>query len=310
MKKLVKNRFTLVELLVSMAVFSILLVLMMQFFSGARTLWTANEKRAAIYADATVAMDLMSQLLQSTFYNEPVAVTNGSGVITEYKGGTPFAIRGIPAAKNSAPDRPNTISDTNVDGWNSKIYFVSNSPLELSKGSSVRYLSFQRKTDNRSGAPAGITRNVLELLVFSDSNKDLRFDKHFPPFGDANGKDNPEDTLSEVTTHLVDEVFSDTTTLDSEKERKVVLRNVTGLKFTPVDHKGQMIYGSNCNDLPAGIEIELSLMENEQKIREYQALKADDESSLKKLREEFRLKNEYTFRRTVWLGDRTLKFYE
>ena len=304
MKKLVKNRFTLVELLVSMAVFSILLVLMMQFFSGARTLWTANEKRAAIYADATVAMDLMSQLLQSTFYNEPVAVTNGSGVITEYKGGTPFAIRGIPAAENSAPDRPDTISDTNVDGWNSKIYFVSNSPLELSKGSSVRYLSFQRKTDNRSGAPAGITRNVLELLVFSDSsNKDLRFDKHFPPFGDANGKDNPEDTLSEVTTHLVDEVFSDTTTLDSEKERKVVLRNVTGLKFTPVDHKGQMIYGSNCNDLPAGIEIELSLMENEQTIRDYQALAPGD-------RNDFRLKNEYTFRRTVWLGDRTLKFYE
>ena len=95
MKKLVKNRFTLVELLVSMAVFSILLVLMMQFFSGARTLWTANEKRAAIYADATVAMDLMSQLLQSTFYTEPEPIRNGSGVITEYKGSTPFAITGI-----------------------------------------------------------------------------------------------------------------------------------------------------------------------------------------------------------------------
>ena len=60
----------------------------------------------------------------------------------------------------------------------------------------------------------------------------------------------------------------------------------------------------------AYIGLKTSLMENEQKIREYQALKADDESSLKKLREEFRLKNEYTFRRTVWLGDRTLKFYE
>ena len=69
MKRLVIHRFTLAELLVSMAVFSVLLLIMMQFFSGARTLWTANEKRSAIYADATVAMDLMSQLLQSTVYN-------------------------------------------------------------------------------------------------------------------------------------------------------------------------------------------------------------------------------------------------
>ena len=299
MKKLVKNRFTLVELLVSMAVFSILLVLMMQFFSGARTLWTANEKRAAIYADATVAMDLMSQLLQSTFYTEPEPIRNGSGVITEYRGGTPFAIRGVPEAKNSTPNRPGTINDdnANIDGWNSKVYFVSNSPLELSQGGSVRYLSFQRKTDS---SVTGVTRNVLELLVFSDSSaQNLRFDQCFHPFGLDVA---PNGRLEQVRTHLVDTVFADATPLLA-KERKIVLRNVTGLKFTPVDHKGQMIYGANCNDLPAGIEIELSLMENEQTIRDYQALASGD-------RNDFRLKNEYTFRRTVWLGDRTHKFYE
>lgn len=298
MKKLVKNRFTLVELLVSMAVFSILLVLMMQFFSGARTLWTANEKRAAIYADATVAMDLMSQLLQSTFYSEPVAVINGSGVITEYNGGTPFAITGIPATDNtSTPRQPGTINDANIDGWNSKIYFVSNSPLELSKGGSVRYLSFQRKTDS---SVTGVTRNVLELLVFSDSSaQNLHFDQCFHPFGLDVA---PNDKLDQARTHLTNTVFADTTPLLA-KERKIVLRNVTGLKFTPVDHKGQMIYGANCYDLPAGIEIELSLMENEQTIRDYQALASGD-------RNDFRLKNEYTFRRTVWLGDRTHKFYE
>ena len=285
MKKLVKNRFTLVELLVSMAVFSILLVLMMQFFSGARTLWTANEKRAAIYADATVAMDLMSQLLQSTFYNSD--------------GGTPFAITGIPATDNtSTPRQPGTINDANIDGWNSKIYFVSNSPLELSKGGSVRYLSFQRKTDS---SVTGVTRNVLELLVFSDSSaQNLHFDQCFHPFGLDVA---PNGRLDQARTHLINTVFADTTPLLA-KERKIVLRNVTGLKFTPVDHKGQMIYdGSICNDLPAGIEIELSLMENEQTIRDYQALASGD-------RNDFRLKNEYTFRRTVWLGDRTHKFYE
>ena len=285
MKKFVKNRFTLVELLVSMAVFSILLVLMMQFFSGARTLWTANEKRAAIYADATVAMDLMSQLLQSTFYNSD--------------GGTPFAITGIPEPDDTAaPRQPGTISNTNIDGWNSRIYFISNSPMELSKGGSVRYLSFQRKTDT---SVAGVTRNVLELLVFSDSSAaNLHFDQCFHPFGLDVA---PNGRLDQARTHLTNTVFADATPLLA-KERKIVLRNVTGLKFTPVDHKGQMIYGADCYDLPAGIEIELSLMENEQTIRDYQALPTED------ARKEFRLKNEYTFRRTVWLGDRTHRFYE
>ena len=64
-----------------------------------------------------------------------------------------------------------------------------------------------------------------------------------------------------------------------------------------------MIYGSNCYDIPAGIEIELSLMENEQTVKDYQALDASK-------RNDFRSTNEYTFRRTVWLGDRTHKFYE
>ena len=270
MKKLVKNRFTLVELLVSMAVFSILLVLMMQFFSGARTLWTANEKRTAIYADATVAMDLMSMLLQSTFYSE---------------GGSPFAIRSAPGTAEAAVPEW---------GWNSKIYFVSNSPMELSKGGSVRYLSFQRKTDPSN---ASVTLNVLELQVFSDtSNSSLHFDQCFFPFGTNVSSNNNE---GEARDYLINTVFAENTPLNSTNERKIILRNVTGLKFTPVDHRGQKIYGPECNDLPAGIEIELSLMENEQTIQDYQALTGT-------AKDDFRLRNEYVFRRTVWLGDRTV----
>ena len=281
MKRLVIHRFTLAELLVSMAVFSILLLIMMQFFSGARTLWTANEKRSAIYADATVAMDLMAQLLQSTIYN--------------CDSGTPFGITGAQAADNSpVPRQEETITDTAIDGWNSKICFVSNSPLELSKGGAVRYLSFQRKTDTNV---SGVFRNVLEILVFSDkSNQSLKFDQCFSPFGQYVS---PNNKVEEVKNYLFNTVFNNSTPL-AANERKVVLRNVTGLKFTPVDFNGKMIYGAEHSTLPAGIEIELSLMENEQTIRDYQAL------GTKALRDEFRLKNEYTFRRTIWLGDRTV----
>ncbi len=40
-----KSKFTLVELIVAMAVFSILLLLMLQFFSGAQRIWNGMEKR-------------------------------------------------------------------------------------------------------------------------------------------------------------------------------------------------------------------------------------------------------------------------
>lgn len=61
-----KGSFTLVELLVAMTVFSILLLLMLQFFSGAQKMWTSTEKRNELYADARIAMDLMTSLIQSS----------------------------------------------------------------------------------------------------------------------------------------------------------------------------------------------------------------------------------------------------
>ena len=275
MKRYKKQRFTLAEILVAMVVFSILLVLMMQFFSGARTLWIANEKRSSLYADATIAMDLMSMLLQTTFYNQ--------------EGGTPFAIRNAPTA-----------SDHNTQpgsGWNSQIYFVSNSTLTLSKGGSVRYLSFQRGSDTTTPQ-----NNVLWLKVFSDSSTAAQpFDQFFNPIGpDVATNANANDDLDEARNKLIPILNNRT-----GDESKPVLRNVTGLKFTPVDHKGEKILTSaDCNDLPVGIEIELSLMQDEAASRTWQNLSGDTAKN------DFRTKNEQTFRRIVWLGERTYKIYE
>lgn len=119
--------------MVSMAVFSILLVLMMQFFSGAKTLWTANEKRSTVYTDASTVFDFMTDLLQSTFCSVDAA---GNTV-------TPFLV------------------DRAVAG-NHKIYFNSNSHVNLG-GGPIRYLSFQR------GSNAG----ELLLKVFHDKDPDF-----------------------------------------------------------------------------------------------------------------------------------------
>ena len=64
-----RNRFTLVELLVALGVFSVLLVVFMQVFSGMRLIWTNTEKRNETVSDARIAMDMVSVLLSSVYYS-------------------------------------------------------------------------------------------------------------------------------------------------------------------------------------------------------------------------------------------------
>lgn len=66
----VRRGFTLIELVVAMAVFSLMMMLMMRFFTDTQRLWSRSEDRANMYADARVAMDLMSSALQSVYYQE------------------------------------------------------------------------------------------------------------------------------------------------------------------------------------------------------------------------------------------------
>jgi len=263
-RKIRKNSFTLVEILVAMAVFSILLTLMVQFFASARTLWTANEKRASVYADASVAMDLMSMLLQTTFFTDDPLVAD--------RNGTPFQI--------TAP------GSRTPTGWNSMITFVSNSTMELTKGGSVRYLQFRR---------GGSDSNILQLRIFSDADvsegnapTDPHFDQCFLPFG-PKVDSSRSGALSHITSQLRD--FADAAHV------KPILRNVTGLKFTPLDHVGNVLTTPTVT-LPAGVEIELSLMADEATVVAWAGMAGTP-------KDDFRTKNEYTFRRTVWLGDRT-----
>lgn len=83
-----KNRnkyiYTLVELLMAMAIFAIISVIMMRFFSSAQQIWSKASQKNALYSDARVALDIMASELQAAMYdNKP-----GSGIYPfwyEYK---------------------------------------------------------------------------------------------------------------------------------------------------------------------------------------------------------------------------------
>ena len=250
----VKNRiiqkFTLVEILVSMAVFSILLVLMMQFFAGAKTLWTANEKRSTVYTDASTAFDFMADLLQSTFCSFDTA---GNNV-------TVFEI------------------DKSEAGMH-KIYFNSNSHISLG-GGPVRYLSFQRAGSDKA----------LYLTVFHDNKgADPDFSRCFWEF-DLDGG---------MVDKARDFVKGKLNTVNADS--KIILRSVTELEFEPLDASGNSV--SNLTVTPVAVRIKLSLMENEAKLTEWNAMPESTEDE-KKLKKEFKNQNQYTFYRTVWLGKR------
>jgi type II secretory pathway pseudopilin PulG len=58
-----------VELLMAMAVFSVLSLIMMRFYSSAQQIWSKASQRSEIYNDAHIALDLMARELQAAMYD-------------------------------------------------------------------------------------------------------------------------------------------------------------------------------------------------------------------------------------------------
>lgn len=79
MKRNLKNvrlvcRFTLVELLVSMGVFTLLMFVLIRFFDSAQKAWTLSSQRNMVYENARIALDLITRDLQCALYNDENSV--------------------------------------------------------------------------------------------------------------------------------------------------------------------------------------------------------------------------------------------
>ncbi len=78
--------FTLVELLVAMAVFVVMLALMLRFFSGTQQVWRGLRERNTVFADARTAMDLMTSLLENAVTSDkfiPLSVGKNDTPVTD-----------------------------------------------------------------------------------------------------------------------------------------------------------------------------------------------------------------------------------
>ena len=70
MKKRTKSFFTLLELLVSMGVFAILMLALMQFFSSAQNIWTNSNTKTDMFDEARLAMNIIATDLQCLYYED------------------------------------------------------------------------------------------------------------------------------------------------------------------------------------------------------------------------------------------------
>ena len=68
MHKIKKSFFTLVEVMVSMGVFALLMLALMQFFSAAQGVWERTGRKAETFDSARIAMDILADDLACAYY--------------------------------------------------------------------------------------------------------------------------------------------------------------------------------------------------------------------------------------------------
>uniref|UniRef100_UPI003FD8A242 PulJ/GspJ family protein n=1 Tax=Alistipes putredinis TaxID=28117 RepID=UPI003FD8A242 len=160
-KKFGKQRFTLIELLVSMAVFVIMLAMMLQFFVGAQRVWTGMEKRNDIYANGRVAMDIVTNLLQSqvsTEKNLPFVITYGD------------------------------YSDADNNRKNDAICFFTKTSSNVGGGDRVRAVRFSMDG----------TDNTLVVRTLCRNDLTNKYESYFRAFGSAGGYASMNDSATDL----------------------------------------------------------------------------------------------------------------
>ena len=101
--KVKKIYFTLMELVVSLGVFSILLLITSLIFSSAQRAWTNSSSSIITFENARIAMDLMTREIQSIYYK--------NGIIPFYHKGKTFYTGGNKKYNNESL---NFVSETNM----------------------------------------------------------------------------------------------------------------------------------------------------------------------------------------------------
>ena len=274
-----KSHFTLIELLVSMGLLTLLVMLMLQLFSGAQRLWIVSDRRSTVYADTRAAMELMSDMLSLTHFS-----------YGEKDDGT------LDSTKDMVFNINESTTSDNEDNYS--IVFAAKTNRSLPrKDSSIRFISFRRGS--------GDDQSKLYMTVCSDSgsanspssdNYEDKFYSLFPPYSLGVGF-NPSDRNAAFN-RLKSELAPSS---DENKYSQIIAENVVGVTFHAYIYQndGTIIRkaSTDITEPPYMIELRLSVLSKD----DYDKFKDISDSSAKNT---FLLQHKRTFTRNVFLGDR------
>lgn len=103
----IKRCFTLLELLVSMAVFTLLMMALMQFLNSSQKLWIGVDQKNDMFENARIALDYMSRDIQCIFYENDKVPFGYYVDATEGKNRLCFAVisESIPYIRSNSTDK-------------------------------------------------------------------------------------------------------------------------------------------------------------------------------------------------------------
>ncbi len=261
--------FSLTEIIVSMAVFSVLLVMMLQFFTGAQKIWASSAQKNTVYASARGAMNMLASALQSMVF-----VPNDS----------PFRI-----AKDYS------------------IIFVSKYPLSFKDGTRTPYVmkfSFKTPADGKSKFDEMQGKLVFQYIgpehggttyksCFGNKSdySDFLSRLNTQGFVGATGTFPEQEIISGVTSFNVIPVIAE-------------YGKAAPLKWESLANSEEWTPASGDGYPPIAVELRLSLMSPED-YSEWYRLNGNsaDKTDEKAPAEKFRLSHEQSFNRLVTLGD-------
>lgn len=272
-----QHPFTLTEIIVALGIFSLLMVLMLRFFTGAETLITSGEGRNTTYSDGRVAMDLIASLLRNVQLQDQAGTT------------FPFKLERGAGAVNASD----------------KIAFYTQSPVRLTSTAKSNFYSVQIEIkESESGEPASYTPLIIKVADDQDGIFEQIIDQSSnsnPSFLTKEDSGEDREGEQEVVRYVTGLSFVPYQ-ITTDSQMKIISKTT--------------ITQTDSSDMPNAIEIRLTMLSRENYQR-YLALLPDSEESGEpgsgeesgeggtdaepENAKQFRLANEVEFTRTVLL---------
>ena len=285
----VRKSFTLIELLVAMGLLALLVMLMLQLFSGTQRLWVASEKRSGIYADARAAMELMAELINAVQFSHGESLETVTDTATNRK---------ITRVKRDQNLDSVFYLDNNTAGSSVLIFAASTDRGLKHSGSRNYFISFQRKDDDLymtymsdtgcPNTPAGASGNSEDHLY-----------SLFPPYGLLTGcpnitsRNNARDALKSILAPVADNDYS-----------QIIAQNVLefDIKAYKIDKTTKKLVSCGTGadvtkEPPYMLEITMTMLDDE-------SYKKWSEITDTTKKQDFRQQHQRTFSRSVFIGNR------